>query len=283
MGLGLGTRLGEYKDPENQVPVLRRIKGSVELNGSNDAYYDALVDGPLDHEVGFSISGVFNVDNTSTQDVLVAFDTGLSGGEKTAVGFFVGGGRFKFGAMFDDEGSHYYWDDTDVAAGKTSGSVSSDVWYHLVGTAIFADSAWTTTFYVNGVAQTGAFTWNNYVECGSLSGYGIVGGDRIDVSERRLDGKFNNIGKWQGILSQSQVTALYNNGFPRSPLNVMRGPEPVSDLSTSSRIVGCWKFSHETDYANHTIITGVPPAWTTGAAFDLSAVRGDDSTDYMGA
>lgn len=285
MGLGLGTRLGEYKEPTNQVPAFRMIKGSVTLNGSNDAYYDTQAKPTMDHELGMSIAGCFKIDNVSTGDVLVAFDSGLSGGEKTGIGFFVGNSHLKFGAMFDDIGASYYWDDAGACEGKASTStISADTWYHLVGTAIFKDAAWTTKFYINGVAQTGAFSWNNHVECGSLSGYGIIGGDRVDISERRFAGSFNNIAIWRGVIGEKLVSSLYNNGKPRSPLAIMRGPGPVASLTTNIGLQRCWRFENKDDDINRQLQTGVPPSWQKSSAdFDFATTyKGDSSTDYMG-
>jgi hypothetical protein len=280
MALGLANRIGDIREYALAVPILKAPTTCIDMNGlsagSNpDAYYWAHGDPSMDEEKGWSLVACVNSDLVSTYDTIIGWHY-QSVPTRKACCFVVGGNRFQFGCL---QGTDTTWDDNGEGI-KTTSAVSSDTWYHLVGTGIWdSGSGWDIKFYLNGVAQTGTWSTSGYEANGfTKSGFMTVGlWDSVVLNdESRWDGRCNMIGCYQGVLNSDQVTFLYNNGVPKPPTHILHtvpsvhaGEPSIGDLSDLQQY---WKFAssghQDAEYGGRRIY-----AYNQGTIED----------DYMGA
>ena len=224
MGLGLGTRLGEYKSPEVRCGLLRRPYSSlskdynqisawcVDLNStsSNEQYYggdfSVLEDGDVT-----PVTLQFNSNNVAhTRCLLSMNETAAS---DKVVSIYTHNSRLHACLTNDDH---------STKVGKRNGSsLSNDTWYHVV--AVFNTGASpSVVLYLNGSVETDSNTTAMVYRSGF--GIGLVDGmDGSDTTDTYYVGKISQIAVWRGELNSGQIKSLYHEGNPRSPLGLMRG------------------------------------------------------------
>ena len=191
MALGLGNKIGDIREYQLAVPILKAPTTCIDMNGiaagSNpDMYYWATGDPPMDEEKGWSLVACVNSDSVGTYDTMIGWHYGSI--PRQACCLVVGGNYFQFGCL---QGSGTSWDD-DGEGVKTTNTVSSDTWYHLVGTGIWdSGTGWDIKFYLNGVAQTGTWSTSGY----EANGFTKVGHITVGVWDTVVS---NNESRWDG-------------------------------------------------------------------------------------
>ena len=226
MGLGLGTRIGEYKSPEVQSGHLRRPYSSlskdynqincwcIDINSdsSNERAYTSEFN-QLEESDVITVTLEFNADDVS--DTRMIFSINESIGADRVISIYHHQSRLHAALTADDFTSK---------VGKRSGSTTSDnTWYHVIATFDLASES--VTLYLNGAVQTDTTNATN----GMLYGNAIHVGRAIASDGSTLDpylwyvGKIRQIAVWQNSLSSSQIKALWFEGKPRNPLNMARG------------------------------------------------------------
>ena len=80
----------------------------------------------------------------------------------------------------------------------------------------------TLTTYIDGVAQAGVITETT----SALSDTGIhIGNARTGAGTRAFDGKIDEFGAWNRVLTSTEISQVYQNGLNGNALTV---PEPSS-------------------------------------------------------
>jgi hypothetical protein len=244
MALGLGNNIGDIREYTLATPILKAPTTCIDMDGTLDMYYWVSGDPPIDEEKGFSLVACVNTDSVGAYDTVIGWHPGSI--PRRACCFVVGGSRYQFGCL---QGSSTSWDD-DGEGVKTTSSVLSDTWYHLVGTGIWSDAGgWDIKFYLNGVAQTGSWSTSGYPENGftKISNMSVGLWDSSGSgSPSRWNGRANMIACYQGVLNTDQVSFLYNNGVPRSPAHILTTVPSVHaeiGYGASNDLQAYWKFS----------------------------------------
>lgn len=131
-----------------------------------------------------------------------------------------------------------YFDGTNITRGGTNANVVSDgTWYHLVATMDI--SAASLTLYINGSEVTTSMDLTGATSINNGAGAFQIGS--IDASTvETFDGIIDEVGVWSKILTQDEVTALYNQGD-----GITYEDTDPADVSTSNllskNLVSYWK------------------------------------------
>lgn len=105
--------------------------------------------------------------------------------------------------------------------GYCTPTLNTGTWYHL---AVVVDvSAATITFYVNGVAQSTTYNYQNATSIVDTTAPFTVGQAE---SAGYYDGLLDELGIWSRILTSDEITALYNSGsgltYPFTTTNIKK-------------------------------------------------------------
>lgn len=104
--------------------------------------------------------------------------------------------------------------------------LNEETWYHI---AVTRTPLSTPTFYINGVEYTGVITAGTVNE--SLAGvndlYQRIGATFTNVDTAQLEGRMDEWGYWNKVLSAEDIQTLYNSGlgqtYPLQSLNNLYG------------------------------------------------------------
>lgn len=98
---------------------------------------------------------------------------------------------------------------------------TTGTWQHVLKTVSFSEGTSTLETFIDGVSR-GAMS------SGELSGPGLnIGNARDAALNRAFDGKIDEFGAWNRVLTQDEITQAYNLGLNGQALNI---PEPSSVL-----------------------------------------------------
>ena len=249
MALGLGTRLGEYKDPETQSHHLRRSLYSarkwsgyaLDLVGDNDiAYRSRSLAASNNSETTISLM-VKPDDVTERRCILSAAIINLSvPGQLHTI--YINDSKLACACAHKNTGAGNVY--SANITGKTSdSSISNGTWYHVVATFSVSPSAQSCELWINGVKQTGSADeealWDNATgaQIGEATyGENSSGTADTNITDVYFDGVVNQIASWRIKLSDAQIAALYFKGKPRSPMNIGR---------STDELIACWPISQE--------------------------------------
>ena len=142
----------------------------------------------------------------------------------------------------------YIWYAFGAASGSnntfksTTTSLSTGTWYHIVIAGSGNGTAGNYKIYVNGTEQTINFTTagaNRAFPAGSGT---LYWGGNVAGSGSWVDGRIDEIGYWTKVLTQTEVTALYNSGnglaYPFSSgwgntINGVESPAKVNNIEVA--------------------------------------------------
>jgi hypothetical protein len=121
----------------------------------------------------------------------------------------------------------------------TSGVLSTNTWYHVVGT----QSGATTSLYINaGTPSTTTFSGTR-----ASTTYSVGAFSRPTDTAADFDGSLDEIGIWSRALSSTEVTALYNSGnglqypFTTTAIKSFNGLAKASIKSINGLAIGSIK------------------------------------------
>lgn len=218
-------------------------KYSLDLDGTND-YISVADDSSLDITGALTISAWVKVDS---------FDTAVDGivhkGDTNGVGY----GMYLTQGADSSVGVAKFYSERYNQSAATSGNLSTDTWYHLVGT--FSDADDENKLYVDGslvstVAEGSAMLANNEpLEIGRIfqdDGY-------------NLNGHIDEVSVFNAVVSVS---------------NLRDGSKPA-DLTGMSNLQGWWRMGDGTEGASGTTIYDMSDNSNNGTMTNMDA-----STDY---
>jgi hypothetical protein len=117
---------------------------------------------------------------------------------------------------------------TASTASKTTTSISTNNWYHLV--YVYTASTGTVEFFLNG-SSLGTSTGNLTSIYNSTSTLGI--GQYITGGGGNISGMLDELGMWKRALSSTEVTELYNSG------NGLAYPFTATAKPSTLMMMGC--------------------------------------------
>ena len=252
MALGLGTRLGEYKDPETQSHHLRRSLYSarkwsgygLDFTGDNDyTYRSNLISEGNNAEVTLTLR--VKADDVTERRCLFSTVIGSLAYPGQLYTIYINDSKLACACAHKNQGAGNVY--SGDIAGKTSSTISNGTWYHVVATFSVTPSAQSCELWINGVKQTGSADgealW--HTGQGAQLGFATYGQDSdstdVNITDVYFDGVINQIAGWRGTLSDAQIAALYFNGKPRSPMNIGRGPNYNDEgVYNPAALVSCW-------------------------------------------
>ena len=220
MALGLGTRLGEYKDPETQVPRLRRPRSvassmwngySVEIsNAVNNCSFHNVTDFSEAEVEKITVQMLIKPDIHNQHRPLFNYKEG-----NTIHGLYLKNTDINAWTTTDDGST--------LTAVSTNSTISAHTWYHII--ALYDVSGTNSVeLYVNNVKQTGSADDDPIWYSLDYMRFGSAQRDTSgSITEVFYDGHMQQMAMWLGLLSVQQIDALYFGGKPRSAMNVEKG------------------------------------------------------------
>lgn len=184
-----------------------KINNAADLELSSTQYFsiaDASQSG-LDFSSTWSLSGWVNLESNGVSNFIASKDDNNQRSYVIRIQANDGGASANriVGQMFSSLTTNARWE------GYGSTQLSTGTWYHVVVT--FDASGPTMKMYVNGVEETVTITVSTFsgtIQNGTAPFQ--VGADTFDGG--KYDGMIDELGVWSRVLSQSDVTALYNGG-----------------------------------------------------------------------
>ena len=175
-------------------------------------------------------SGVDNEDGYCVMQAGTYGSAGNGNGRGFYLFYYDGGGDYERFQFFTNNSS-------STSTNVTSDELVHDTWYHVVAT--YDVSSTTGRLYVNG-SEVSAGANTSMIAPEQYTDTVYIGGS----STNYINAKQSEIVFWKGtVLSQAQITGLYNNGRPRHGLSCER-----------STIKGYWKLNASDDTGSGNVI-----------------------------
>ena len=205
------------------APAAYDNRFSTRFDGVDDYFTSS--SSPVDVTGAFSVSlwckvttpqaagfeGIFALTDSSTNDRLIISKFKSSSGATEQIGFRL--------STTDGAGGNY--SSRTIYSG--AGTTALTKWRHIVFTGSATSSAsGTQHLYLDGVQATIGSSTMSQLDAAANINEAIVGAFRnvnVGVVSYFLDGSVDEISCWPRVLSQAEVTALYNSGNPTDPMN----------------------------------------------------------------
>ena len=186
-----------------------KINNCADMTLANDEYLSVADNSTLDFTTEMSISCWFNMDNAPsgeaicisakwTYDSTATFGIQVHQDNSDDIEIYIADRQ-------DDPG--------DNKLSTTNASLSADTWYHLVVVynGAGADNDAKLKVYINGVEKSTSFIGSipaSLINSTAPLNIGDWGGSL----DRKWDGLIDEFGIWGRVLTQAEITQLYNNG-----------------------------------------------------------------------
>ena len=285
MGLGLGTRLGEYKAPEVACGTIRRPwlstpDGQISDNYNKHMGWSIDMDGTAEYANKspyiipdfMTVSVQFKADAISSHRCIFSVkDTS----QTKVCTIYLQNSKLYAVCTSDD------W--SSVKVGQKTATLSGGTWYHVVATFDTGASA-AVGLVVNGLKYIGGLDTTNAVYSSGLSVARATSDESGTITYTYFNGKVAQMAVWQGILTDWQINGLYFDGKPRSPLCVSRGgPDRWLTASSGDGLRFFWPIvKNDTlnlhNYSKHNF-SGATSLWR-GGLIDDGTNGGDTVAGY---
>jgi hypothetical protein len=247
MGLGLGTRIGEYKDPETRMPVTRRARSAASslwgghcVNLDNSSYTSTSYRDIDEDEVEMakmSVQLCFKATDIAQHDPLFSYRRG-----NTIHGVYLKGSKVR---VFTTE--DYASTITGLSSNNT---LSSDTWYHVVAKFDVSPATDTVNLRINGTQQTGAADDDPiWASTDKRLRFGYSTRDTDGNTSRLFGGRMNQMALWKGKIGHKLTDALYMNGRIRSALNGAKASGTLLEHMQEKELYGYWPIIKD-DFTN---------------------------------
>lgn len=264
---GNGLDMDSYSDPgigyggQGSTWLTRKAGsislGSLNLDSAGTEYVqvsdaDSFTFSNAGSDSPFSFSAWIYIDDLSAERPILSKYTTV-GGDSREWYFFARANPFNYLALYlYDENN-----DAIIQVSTAANTLSTGTWYHVVvtydgtGGAVAGNGV---KIYINGVSKTLTVT-NNPGYSSMVNTTAPVEIGAITLNNNYFDGKLDEISIWSKVLTNTNITEVYNQGVPN---NLLKTTTYTSD--TTSKLVAWWRMEK----------TGVTTPDTTTTIYDRS-------------
>ena len=222
MTLSVSAALGSIATSRVEDTILVDNAKSIIFDGVDE--YITLPQGVITSTGNFSFSCWFKMTDTTGTRCLVEFHDSSSTDGMQIVS--ASSSDTIDVSIKNNSGTSFAW---------RSPSFSLDTWYHLVATKTTGTIG---SIYINGVQTDSAGS-----EVALFSyGQDAIGSRRSSEWTNGWEGNLDEIGIWNSVLSEQEVTQIYNGGNARLDLSSNTG-----SYSSSVNLAGWWRMGDEAD------------------------------------